>query len=182
MTDTKKFGGLQLDILPLSGLVNLRGGAEILPVITEQLGQKLPVVANTMSFGEHVVYWLSPDEWVILSKTHDAVSLVRKLRDALSGSHASVTDISGGYAILRLSGITALNLLSKGCTLDLCPTNGFVRGSCAQSGLAKTNVILGCIEESTCYEVLVRRSFSDYLTRWFGRVGAEYGIQIIRSG
>ena len=181
MSEVHQDCSVRLDIWPIAGHINLRGGAEILPIVAQQLGQELPVHVNTMSFGEHCVYWLGPDEWLILTNQSTTVSLVQKLRGAISGVSASVTDVSGGQSVFRISGSAARNILSKGCTLDFSPNGGFAQGNCAQSSLAKTHVLLGCIEEPDCFEIIVRRSFSDYLMLWLDRAGAEFGLQIIRS-
>jgi len=181
MSDTPQVCSVCLDTTAVRGCINLRGCAKISPIVIQQLGQELPGTANTMSFGSSTIYWLGPDEWLILTDGEDTSSLMHKLRDSLSENHTSVTDVSGGYIILRISGSSARDVLSKGCTLNLSPADGFVRGICAQSSLAKSNVLLGCIDEQTCFEIIVRRSYSQYLMLWLTRAGAEYGLQITRS-
>jgi len=49
--------------------------------------------------------------------------------------------------------------------LDLHP-DVFRAGDCAQSGLGKATMLLGCIDTAPVYEIIVRRSFSEYALRW----------------
>ena len=77
----------------------------------------------------------------------------------------SINDLSGGQIAIHLSGSDVPDLLAKGCTLDLHPSV-FGVGACAQSGLAKTIVLLGHIDKAPVYELIVRRSFSEYALRW----------------
>jgi sarcosine oxidase subunit gamma len=55
--------------------------------------------------------------------------------------------------------------LAKGCTLDFHP-RVFRPGTCAQSGLAKANVLIRLGDDPDSFDVVVRRSFADYLLRW----------------
>ena len=65
------------------------------------------------------------------------------------------------------------DVLAKGCTLDLHPSV-FGQGICAQSNLAKANVLISMGHEPHAFDLIVRRSFSDYLLRWLKVATAEY--------
>jgi len=98
------------------------------------------------------------------------------LEDALEGMHASLNVVTGGFAGIRLSGSNAANLLAKGCTLDLHP-RAFHTGQCAQTGLARANILLSKVDDAPSFDVFVRRSFAEYLALWLQHAGAEYGIR-----
>lgn len=150
------------------GHINLRGYANddrFVTAVGEVLGQDLPQHANTLTQAEHRVYWLGPDEWQVVTSADRANSVFRQLGDALAGQHVAVNDLSGGYVALHLSGADVPSLLARGCTLDMHSTV-FRAGDCAQSGLAKANVLIGCIHPAPVYEIIVRRSFSEYLLQW----------------
>ena len=150
------------------GHINMRGDAAdaaFLSGASSGLGQALPLERNTISRSRHRIYWLGPNEWQVVTDLGNVAELVDKLRRALAGQHVSINDVSGGYRTFHLSGSDVPELLAKGCTLDLHPSV-FQMGACAQSGLAKTIVLLGYIEEAPVYEIIVRRSFSEYLQRW----------------
>lgn len=161
------------------GHVNLRGDVQdvaFLKGAEKALGQALPIDANTMSVSDHRIYWLGPDEWLIVTAAADTAVLAGRVQDALQARHAAVNDLSGGQVVLRVSGANARKLFARGCTLDFHP-DAFGPGSCAQSGLGKANVLFGHVEEPDTFDVIVRRSFADYLVRWMEKAGSDLGIE-----
>lgn len=162
------------------GHISLRGDAsdtEFLELAEKILQQELPIVANTTSVdGEHRIYWLGPDEWLIVTSDDQLAKLYRRLVDEMSLQNVAVNDLSGGQVTMRLSG-AAESLLSKGCTLDLA-VGRFPVGSCAQSGLAKASVLISRIDDAGSFDIVVRRSFAEYLMKWLRTAGQEFGIDI----
>ena len=153
------------------GHINLRGNAgdnRFIEGAAEVLGQQLPLQPNTLTRSEHRVYWLGPDEWQIVTPLGRAGPLVAQLENQLAAQHVAINDLSGGQVALHLSGGDVPALLAKGCTLDL-HASAFQVGGCAQSGLAKANVLLGYIDAAPVYEIIVRRSFSEYLLHWLSQ-------------
>jgi len=171
-----------VDIQIQPGLVhlNLRGNsedAEFLAGAEKALGQPLPVKPNTTTFNEHRAYWLGPDEWLLIS---GSTTLAAELQQSMAGTSATINDVSGGQLLLHLSGAAVRDVLARGCTLDLHPGTFFV-GMCAQSGLAKTSVLIGMTEPSGSFDIVVRRSFSDYLARWLHHTAASFGVTFSTS-
>ncbi len=165
------------------GYVNVRGrvsDASFVQPVEKALGQPLPVEPNTASLGQHQVFWLGPDEWAVITGAAGAAGLAQQLEKALSRSHASVNDLSGGQLALLLRGPACRELLAKGCTLDLHPSV-FSIGDCAQSGLAKASVLIALTDQTPTFVVVVRRSFSDYLCRWLAHAGSDEGIVFAES-
>ena len=160
------------------GHINLRGrapDATFSQPVEHELGQPLPVQPNTVSTGRHQVCWLGPDEWLVVTPDPSAAELAGRLEQALSSTHASVNDVSGGQVALMLQGAACRELLAAGCTLDLHPRE-FQAGDCAQSGLARANVLLALVDDAPTFMIVVRRSFSDYLCRWLAHTGSDSGI------
>lgn len=150
------------------GHINLRGNAadeQFTDAVAAAVGQALPLEANTISQSTHRIYWLGPDEWQIVTEPANTSGLLQELRHKLADQHVSINDLSGGQKAFHLSGTDAAEVLAKGCTLDLHPSV-FQPGDCAQTGLAKANVLLGCIDKGPVYEIIIRRSFSEYVLRW----------------
>lgn len=171
--------GVTIRIQPDLGYINLRGdpnNAEFIATAESELGQELPVAPNTVSGGDHRIYWLGPNEWLIVTAVTDALDLMTRLRDSFAGQHASVTDVSGGQVAIQLAGPDARDVLAKGCTLDFHSDN-FSAGSCAQSGLAKANVLIGVVDDQPSYEIIVRRTFAEYLVLWLTHAVREYGVK-----
>ncbi len=162
------------------GHINLRGRASddvFMRSVEQELDQPLPIEPNTMSAGEHHVCWLGPDEWLVVTPVATAAELAGRLQQALSSTHASVNDISGGQIALTLSGTKCRELLAMGCTLDLHPRE-FQVGDCAQSGLARAAMLIALVDDAPTFMIVVRRSFSDYLCRWLAHAGRDTGIVV----
>ncbi len=172
-------GDLLVCVVPAMGHINLRGNvnnSEFVAAIRSVLGQDLPVNANTMTLDSHRVYWLGPDEWLIVTAHENTRGLVDQISRLREDQHVAVTDVSGGNILLRLVGENARDVLAKGCTLDFHP-DALPVGHCAQSGLAKANMLIGYIDNQPTYEIVVRRTFSEYLCLWLQDAGAEYGVE-----
>jgi len=162
------------------GHINLRGSPAnpaFLSSVTSVLGQELPITANTMTMGHHRIFWLGPDEWQIVTAIDASDGLATQLRQALAGSHASVSDLGGGQIALHLSGSRVRDVLAKGCTLDFTPAE-FPVGASAQCSLAKASMLIGLIDDAgPTFEIVVRRSFADYVVRWLQHAALEYGVR-----
>jgi len=159
--------------------INLRGDASdtrFVDAVNKVLRQDLPLESNTVSNGMSTVYWLGPDEWLIVSSGGERPTLPTLLEDALGGMHASLNVVSGGYVGMHLSGSNAVDVLAKGCTLDL-HKRAFKDGQCAQTGLAKASILLSKFGDAPAFNIFVRRSFAEYVALWLQRAGAEYGIR-----
>jgi sarcosine oxidase subunit gamma len=166
-----------------SAFFNLRGAAGhsgFAAAAEQATGQQLPLKPNTFSHGPQRIFWQGPDEWLIEAPQDRAEALLASLHSALAGVDSSVTDISGGIISLTLCGEHASDLLAKGCTLDLHP-DGFEAGECAQTGLTKTNVLIARIAGPERFQLLVRRTFADYLVQWLHHAGREFDIGFVQQ-
>ncbi len=162
-------GRLQIAEVPGLHYVNLRGepAAPNVPgAVTDVLKIGLPLQPNTLGASETAkVYWLGPDEWLLASLSLSAAEIVSGLRLSLGGVHAAVTDLTSGYTSIRLRGAGCRDVLAKGCTLDLHPRL-FGDGQCAQTLLARAPVLIEPLPAMDAYQLIVRRSYADYLWHW----------------
>ena len=145
---------------------------------SEVLGLALPQEACTSAQWAGVAaLWLGPDEWLIVTPDDRRKAIERDLRRALMAQHFALTDVSGGQTALHLHGRHVRDVLSKGCPIDFHP-RVFGIGQCAQSHLGKAPILIGQIEEQPYYELIVRRSFADYLWTWLEIAAEEYGMEV----
>lgn len=162
---------------PFLGHLNLRGDAadaQFVSAVSEVLGVAPPLEPNTVAEqGEHALLWLGPDEWLVLTPPDAQGGVLERLRGALADRFGAVTDVSGGQTVITLSGRRAREVLAKGCTLDLHP-RAFGPGRCAQSRIAKSAALIRQTDESPAFEIVVRRSFADYLWQWLEDAAREY--------
>lgn len=165
--------------LPFQGLVNLRGRPDDEPFqrgSARVIGRPLPLEPNTVAdVGSRRLFWLGPDEWMVSTPPDEQDALIAGLRAALDDCFCSLVDVTGYYTTIAVGGERAADLLSKGCTLDLHP-RAFAPGQCAQTHVAKATTLIWPVDEApVSYRVLVRRSFADYLGRWFNAAVREFG-------
>jgi sarcosine oxidase subunit gamma len=176
--------------VPFPTIVNLRGSAKnktFMAATAEALGAGLPTDPNTsVRAGEVTALWLGPDEWWIAAPgaAADASSaLAARLGEAVSGSHAAVTEVGDSRVCLRVSGPRTRDLLAKGSPLDLDPAAFGGTGHCAQTQLAKATVVLHQIDEDDAngpsFDIYVPRSFSDYLWTWLQDAAREYVMTVV---
>ena len=113
-----------------------------------------PVEPNTTApVSSGTALWVGPDEWLVLGG-----------REQEYPQAAAIADVSANRVVFELSGEDAADVLAQGCSLDLHPS-AFASGSCAQTLLARAQVILVRPDEAR-FLVLVRPSFAPYLRAW----------------
>ena len=160
----------------------LRGDAadQMFTAAVEQaVGASLPTVPNTANRnGERAILWLGPDEWLLVVPEGSKEDTLSALTRELVGRHHAVTDTSDGRAIIGLAGARARDVLMKGCSLDLHQRK-FTAGQCAQTRLARCQMLLHQIKADPVYDIYVQRSFADYVWRWLEDAAAEYGVAVV---
>jgi sarcosine oxidase subunit gamma len=166
---------------PFLGHINLRGDAGdpgFIASVASVIGTVVPISPNTVSRGhDNVVYWLGPNEWLIVTTDEREAAIARDLRQALANCFAAVTEVSGGQTVILLRGDSVHDMLAKGCPLDL-HARAFGIDRCAQSHLAKAPILIRQVDAAPSFEIIVRRSFADYLWLWLEDAAAEYGLGI----
>lgn len=171
--------GVRVSIVPLMGHINLRGDINdpiFLKSVQRVLGVRLPSRPNHVSESDELAaLWLGPDEWLLLIPSTKKAAIVLQLRDVSDNLFVGVSDITGGQTMINIQGNQAIDLLNKGCSLDLHPRE-FYPGRCAQTNVGKAMAIIWCISDSPSFNLIVRRSFFDYLGTWLKDAGKEYGI------
>jgi sarcosine oxidase subunit gamma len=151
---------------PFLGHINVRGrGEDFAAAVAGVLGSPLPVAANTVAAaGELVACWLGPDEWLVMTPPGREAEVAAKLRTALGTIHSAVTEVGSGQTVIVLQGPAAREVLAMDCPFDVFAP-AFAPGACAQTRLAKAAVLLRPVDSDTI-ELVVRRSFADYLWTW----------------
>ncbi|MGD8429025.1 MAG: sarcosine oxidase subunit gamma family protein [Ectothiorhodospiraceae bacterium] len=175
----------------LLGLFTLRGDssdAGFRSAVASVLGAEPPTEPMTSVDTDRAgVLWYSPDEWLVIADGADLPAqgsvehpLVAELREALAGVHSQVVDNSGGYTLLEVSGPKAEEMLHK-CTIYDVHERSLPVGKVVGSVFAtKTAAYIRRIREDA-FELVIRRSFADYIWLWIQEQSREYGLVIAES-
>ncbi len=154
---------------PFLGYLNLRAhdnNTGFLAATLKVLGCEPPTAANTViESGEYRIYWLGPDEWLVVTPAARQDQVKADLMAALEGVFCAVADNSSGLTMLHVTGDNAAALLATDCPFDLHPRE-FKPGQCAQTRLAKAGMTISPLADGAGFEVIIRRSFADYLLLW----------------
>ena len=142
--------------------------------VAKVIGCRLPLTPGTSAHGPGAsVLWLGPDEWLVVGAPGTEGDLSQRLGDALGGVLGTVVDVSANRTVIEVSGPRAREVLEKGCSIDLHP-RAFGPGRCAQTLLARAQVILEQTGAEPTYRLYVRPSFSGYLAAWLMDAAMEF--------
>ena len=161
-------GEVSVRELPFAAQFNLRvdpRDVSLMERISAALGFALPVTPNTVGAeGDRRALWLGPDEWLVVGSEAQQSTIEHELRNGLNGAFGSVTDVSANRTLLQIRGAKARVHLAHGIAIDLDPRS-FGPTRCAQTLLAKAQVIIECPDESGLI-LYVRASFAAYVADW----------------
>lgn len=172
-------GGVYFREQGLMGHLTLRcdpKNAELTAAAARVLGVELPLqpLTSVESDGT-IVRWISPDEWLITVPSDQSFYLETRFRAEMSG-HYSLVNASGGLTIFKLSGDKVVDMLKKATPVDLHDSE-FPVGKVVSTVFAKSGATIrrtGAAE----FELVVRRSFADYLWLWIQSASQEFGLVV----
>lgn len=165
---------IRIEECPLIGHFNLRmdPNSKYRAAAEAILGARLPDAPLSSTRTEDLtIFWMAPDDWLVLMPFEKAASFETEFRDAMKG-HYSIVDVSGGQTVIRLAGISAREVLQKSTMIDVHPEQ-FPVGKVVGTSFAKSAATLTRVEEDT-YDLIVRRSFAEYIWEWLCDASAEY--------
>jgi sarcosine oxidase, subunit gamma len=174
-----KSGGIHLQEKKLLGHLTLRcnpENTEQLAAVERVLGTGLPLKPLTsVQQGDYSIRWISPDEWLILVPGQEAFDVESKFRDEMVG-HYSLVNSSGGSTVLELSGEHVVDLLKKCTPVDL-HIKEFPVGKVVSTVFAKSVAVIRRTDDKR-FELVIRRSFADYIWLWLQDASREFGLVI----
>lgn len=163
------------------GHLVLRGNAAdggFVAGVERALGLALPVAPCTLH-GDDArgvsVQWSSPDEWLIIVPAGEEYANELRLREALDG-HFAVVNVSGGQTLLTLTGPAVRDVLMKSTPYDVHPRN-FPVGKAVATVFGKAAAVIRRPAEDR-WELVIRRSFADYLFAWLLDASEEFGVHV----
>jgi len=174
-----KQGGVHLREHKLLGHLTLRcnqSDEAQKAAVEKVLGLALPLSPLTSVESEsYSIRWLSPDEWLILVPGLEAFDIETKFRAEMPG-HYSLVNSSGGSTVLEVSGENVIEMLKKSVSVDLHDSE-FPVGKVVSTLFSKSTVIMRRTGDLR-FELIIRRSFSDYIWLWIQDASREFGLVI----
>jgi len=162
---------------PHMGKINLRGDPAdqaFLDAVRDAVGVALPTDTNTVAAaGRNEILWFGPDEWLVVTPEGQQEAMEAALSEALKNQHVSIVDTTDARTTIRIHGAHARDVLMKGCPLDLHP-RAIGPGQCAQSIIAKADVLIHQRDDTPTYDIYVLCSFSRYLWDWLVDAAREF--------
>ena len=163
---------------PSMGHLTLRcePSSPLIAVAQSILGVALPLSPLTsVEQGDLVVRWIAPDEWLISLPNDQVFDLETRFRAEMNGHHSLVNG-SGGMTVYKLRGKHVVDMLKKSTPVDLHDSE-FPVGKVVSTVFAKAGAVIRRTGESE-FELVVRRSFADYIWLWIQDASQEYGLAI----
>lgn len=147
--------------------------------IYNEFGLALPSTPRRVSNGVEALVGIGPGVWLAaFDKASPLMS--SELTSSLTGL-ASVSDQTSAYAVLRISGPSARQILSRGAFVDFHPSV-FGAGSAAVTMISHIGVIIWQIDDVPTFELALFRSFADSFWHWIEASCTAFGVGIVREG
>jgi sarcosine oxidase subunit gamma len=164
---------VELGELPFLAQVGLRAD----PAEIDAAALGLPTAPNTVGVRDDGgrSLWLGPREWLVVGAPGRTGAIAAELEAATAGAFATVLDLSANRTTLELAGPRARDVLATGCSIDLHP-RAFGPGRCAQTTIARTQVILDQVGDRPAFRLHVRGSFAAHLAAWLADAMGEYAV------
>lgn len=160
--------------LPPRASVRLQVSVRALPAATVVMGgAALPDQPNTWIGDDPIIWWVSPDAWLLQSASQDGGTLTAATRAASANLPCAVTDLSDALVTFALEGPQAIGVLARGCGLDL-RAGSFGVKACARTRLAQLPVLIRK-SASARFELVVDRAAAQYLQDWLQDAAAGVG-------
>jgi len=125
-------------------------------------GRPVPEVMNTWCGEDPAICRVAPDTWLLLSSLHNGAALADAARAACARKSFAVTDLSDANATIVVAGPRAIEILLRGCGLDIAVLAG---DACMRTRFAQLPIVLRHAETDR-YELIVDRAAAKYLFDW----------------
>ena len=149
--------------LPVRASVRLQVSVRALPATAVIGGLAPPQQPNTWAGSDPIIWWVSPDAWLIQS-AREGDELAAQLRADCVNLPCAITDLSDALVTIALEGPDSGAVLARGCGLDL-RAGSFGAQACARTRLAQLPVLIRRPAASR-FELVVDRSAAQYLQDW----------------
>lgn len=156
--------------LPSKERWSLRAGHDGAQRAARVLGlDQAPAMLKAERVGETAMVRLGPDEYWLES---DDLSAGEKLRDAVRGSFAAVTELGHRLAAVELKGEASADIINGACPLDL-DIETLPAGSSTRTVMGKAEIVLERLDTQH-FQLITNRSFAPYLLALLTELAREH--------
>ena len=142
-------------------LVSLR----VLKGASDEAGKRLDLAPPLCAAGEDPQsLWLGPAHWLLVGRQLPAAALIERCSAGLAGLLHNAVDQSAAYAVLRIEGRGAGEVLASGTGLDFRRRHFPVQG-CRPTRLAQVPAVV-VATGAEAFELYVDRGYGQYLLDW----------------
>jgi heterotetrameric sarcosine oxidase gamma subunit len=146
--------------------------------IHDEFGLALPSTPRRISNGVKALVGIGPGVWLAAFENAGPL-MASELTSSLTGL-ASVADQTSAYAVLRISGPSARQILSRGAFVDFDPLV-FGAGSAVVTMISHIGVIIWQIDDVPTFEIALFRSYAGSFWHWIGASCAALGVRMVRE-
>lgn len=132
-------------------------------------GQPLPDAMNSWLGQDPVIARIAPDTWLLISGPQAAAELMDAVRAGCARQSIAVTDLSDAHATVAVEGPRAIEILARGCSLDLA---SLADDACTRTRFAQLPIVLRRADVDR-YELIVDRAVVKYLFDWLQDAAAS---------
>ncbi len=153
--------GVSIERIENLSVVSLKVSRKSLERARDRLQLALPISATGR---DPRSLWLGPDQWLLVSGSTTADSIVRNCKETLAGILHNAVDYSAGLVVLRIVGQNARQLLATGSGIDFRPEQFPIR-TCCRTRLAQIAAVI-VAETPEQFDIYVDRSYGTYMNDW----------------
>ncbi len=115
---------------------------------------------------------LSPGQWMLVSEAYEGDDFGQETAKKIAGL-GYLSEQSDSRVCIRVSGLNARDLMSRGCRLDL-HQNVTAKGFCAQTQMAQVGVLIHQVSDAPAYDLYVYAGFARSFWHWLTETAAQF--------
>ncbi len=127
-----------------------------------------------------VTFPLSSGQWLLVSNADDPEKFAPAIEKKISGI-GYISEQSDARICIRVSGLKARDLMSRGCRLDL-HESVISKGFCAQTQMAQVGVLIHQVDDAPIYDLYVYAGFAKPFWQWLIDISSQFGISAENKG
>jgi len=131
----------------------------------------LPGLGKSGSGHDLVLMSNGPDMWLVEAQQREREPTLQQMRELLSDTDATITDLSSARLIVRIAGVSSRKFLKKGCPVDV---DSLIADDVVATAVGHLGVTVHCLGEQ--FVVYVLQSFAADFWEWCKINALEFNV------